>query len=380
MKIGYHAPLPPVRSGVADYAAALLGALRKHGDVVVNSAGTSVNLYHLGNNDLHRRIYSLALERPGVVVLHDAVLHHMLLGSFDETRYVAEFVYNYGEWSRDLAAQLWRDRRCSGSDPRYFQYAMLRRIAERSQALIVHNPAAANIVRSHSLAARLIEIPHLFSPPVLPAGWEVARLRQSMGFRPHTFVFGVFGYQRESKRVLPILRTFAELRAAGLDAGLVVAGEFVSRDLARAAEPLLRSPGVCRAGFAPEDTFWKLASAVDACLALRYPPAGETSGIAIRLMGIGKPVLITDSAESERLPETACVRVDAGPGETDSLAAQMMWLVRFPESAREIGRRARQYIGEKHSVERAAGSYWEALCAASCTMIVDSTKNGSEKH
>jgi len=69
---------------VADYAAALLPALRKHGDVIVNSAGGAVDLYHLGNNGLHHGIYSLALDRPGVVVLHDAVLHHMLLGSLDE--------------------------------------------------------------------------------------------------------------------------------------------------------------------------------------------------------------------------------------------------------------------------------------------------------
>jgi len=257
---------------------------------------------------------------------------------------------------------------------------MLRRIAEVSRAVIVHNPAAADVVLAHAPVAQVIEIPHLFSHPMLPAEWEVARLRQSMGFRPHTFLFGMFGYHRESKRVLPVLRTFAALRAAGLDIGLLIAGDFVSRDLAAAAEPFLRSPGVCRAGYAPEEEFWKLAAAVDACLALRYPAAGETSGIAVRLMGIGKPVLVTDSGENARLPETACVRVGTGEGEADSLAAQMTWLARFPDSAREIGRRAQSYIREEHSVDRAAGSYWEVLSAASCTMIVDSTKNGSEKH
>jgi len=359
--VGFYSPLPPARSGVADYAAALLPALQRYADVRVSSPRADLRLYHLGNNGLHRKIYSLALERPGAAVLHDVVLHHMLLGFFDENRYVDEFVYNYGEWSRDLARHLWETRKRSGSDPRYFQYAMLRRIAETSKVLIVHNPAAAAVVRAHAPAARLVEIPHLFTQPELPAEWEVARVRRSMGLAPHTFVFGVFGYLRESKRLNAILQVFRQLREAGLDLGLLVAGEFVSEDLARAVEPYLREPGVVRMGYAPEAEFWKLASAVDAGIALRYPAAGETSGIAIRFMGIGKPVLLTDCEENFRFPETVCLRVTPGVAETASLAAQMTWLVQSREAAREIGRRARVYIRENHSLDTVAALYAEAM-------------------
>ena len=65
-----------------------------------------INLYHLGNNPLHREIYQRALEKPGVAVLHDAVLQHFFLGSFSEQQYVAEFVYNYGAWNEDQAHAL----------------------------------------------------------------------------------------------------------------------------------------------------------------------------------------------------------------------------------------------------------------------------------
>ena len=78
MRVGFYSPLPPVRSGVADYAFALLGALP--GDVSVGVDG-DVNLYHLGNNGLHAEIYARALARPGVVVLHDAALNHFHLGA-----------------------------------------------------------------------------------------------------------------------------------------------------------------------------------------------------------------------------------------------------------------------------------------------------------
>ena len=50
---------------------------------------------------------------------------------------------------------------------------------------------------------------------------------------------------------------------------------------------------------------------VDCCLNLRYPGAGETSGIAIRLMGVGKPVIVTDNAENSDFPRGAVLRVSA---------------------------------------------------------------------
>ena len=42
-----------------------------------------------------------------------------------------------------LAEELWQARAASGADHRYFQFPMLKRVAERSRAVIVHNPAAA---------------------------------------------------------------------------------------------------------------------------------------------------------------------------------------------------------------------------------------------
>ncbi len=43
MTVGFHAPLPPARTGVADYAASLLAALRLYGSVELNSAKSDVH-------------------------------------------------------------------------------------------------------------------------------------------------------------------------------------------------------------------------------------------------------------------------------------------------------------------------------------------------
>lgn len=359
MKVGFHSPLPPARTGVADYSAALLGALRKFGEVAVSPEGADIHLYHLGNNELHRRIYERALERPGIVVLHDAVLQHFFLGSLDEQSYTNEFVHNYGEWSRNLARELWRGRASSGTENRYFQYPMLKRIAERSLAVVVHNPSAAQMVKRHAPSTPVVEIPLLFQPPALPARSEALRFRQSLGIHPGAFVFGIFGYMRESKRILPILRAFEKVKGR---AALLFAGKWISSDLARAAAPFLKRPGAFRIDHTPEPEFWRAALCVDACINLRYPAAGETSQVSIQMMGIGKPVMVTAGLETSRMPETACLRIEAGIAEESAISDHMVLLCGFPAMAREIGREAADYVASAHSADRAAELYWKTLC------------------
>ncbi len=360
MTVGFHSPLPPAPTGVADYSAALLAALRKVGAVEPGAARADVHLYHLGNNRLHDAIYGRALAEPGVIVLHDAVLHHFFLGSLGEARYVDEFVFNYGAWHGGLARSLWRERARSSGDPRYFEYPMLKRVAERSRAVIVHNPGAAAMVKAHAPHAAVHEIPHLFAPPESPPAYEMERLRAKLGIRGSTFLFGVFGHLRESKRLLPIIRAFEAARRCR-DMALLIAGEFASSDLERAIEPLLRNPGIVRVGYLSEAEFWLHAAAVDACVNLRYPAAGETSGIAIRLMGIGKPVLLSAGRETAPFPDDSCVRIDTGAMEESTLAAAMAWLAGSPCDAREIGARAAQYIAAHHGTEMVARRYWAVL-------------------
>jgi len=359
---GFYSPLPPAPTGVADYSAALLAELRLHGNVTVAPRRCDIALYHIGNNALHAEMYRRALDQPGVVVLHDAVLHHFLLGQLDRPGYVAEFIYNYGEWNRSLASELWRGRAASGSDSRYFEFPMLRRIAETALAIVVHNPAAAEAVRRHSPAARIVEIPHLFQEPHLPPVAEVLRLRDRIGVSQAAFLFGVFGYLRESKRLMNVLEAFEHVHQQLPQTALLVAGSFVSSDLERAAAPLLDAPGVVRLPYLDECDFWTAAAAVDACINLRYPGAGESSGIAVRLMGIGKPLLVTEGPETSRIPEDACIRIAAGLGERDSLIEHMILLTSMKQVASAIGRRGADHIQAHHRVTLIGTQYWNLLC------------------
>jgi hypothetical protein len=142
----------------------------------------------------------------------------------------------------------------------------------------------------------------------------------------------------------------------------LLAGSFGSSTYERAILTEARHLPVVRLGFLPEAAFWTAASAVDACVNLRYPSAGETSGIAIRLMGLGKAVILTDGPEISDFPEDACVRVDAGAGELPMLTEYMHWLVTSAHRpAPAIGQRAASHIRAQHCGEQAARLYWRAI-------------------
>ena len=88
MKVAYYSPPPSSRSGIADYSALLLPALDRRIDVEAvrpgrfrRTPGGAVALYHVGNDpEAHGWIVEALRRRPGVVVLHEFVLHHLVAG------------------------------------------------------------------------------------------------------------------------------------------------------------------------------------------------------------------------------------------------------------------------------------------------------------
>ncbi len=354
--------MPPARSGVADYSQWLVRELRREANVEVNPASpTGRPIYHIGNNHLHRDIYRLAIARPGVVVIHDAVLHHFHLGMLDEQAYVEEFVYNYGEWSRGLGMELWLNRRRSGADARYFQYPMLRRIAESAECVVVHNRGAAELVLRHAPAARIVEVPHLYEP----CGWVdpvvVERLRTSWGATPSACVFGVFGHLREAKRIAVTVRAFENVRRKNPKVFLLLAGAAGSLDMERALEHYSQVPGVIRIGHTPEAKFLTLCAAVDIGINLRYPSAGETSGITIRLMGMGKPVIVSEGPETSSFPVGACLKMALNAAEEATLVEYMKFLAGNRPQRLDIGRAAAAHIAEHQGLKTVVQKYLDIL-------------------
>jgi len=352
MKLGYHAPMPPAPTGVAQYAATLMKQLETRFEL---GPDADVDLYQVGNNGLHWAIYQRALASPGVVLLHDACLHHLLLGHLSQAEYVEEFVYNYGEWFRQTAERFWAARSNSAADPRFFERPMLRRLTDTARLVVVHNPAAEAAVLAHSPQARVRRMPHLFEPPRTHFIREVDEYRrQVLGVSHEETLFAVLGHLRESKRIDAVVRACERLRANGLPIRLLIQGKFVGPDLKRALGPRLAQEWIVRRAYLNEDEWWMQAHAIDLGINLRWPLAGESSGIATRLMGIGKPVVLTRGLETSVIPEAAAVRIDPGIAEQEQLEQYLAWLTINVEARRSIGRHAAIHTNQFHGVERVA--------------------------
>ncbi len=86
MRVAFLSPLPPARSGIADYSEALVESLKPLVDLeIVSSAAqpfdaakADIAIYQVGNNAHHDFVYETALKHPGVVVMHESNLHHLI--------------------------------------------------------------------------------------------------------------------------------------------------------------------------------------------------------------------------------------------------------------------------------------------------------------
>ncbi len=348
MRLGYFAPRVPARSGVAEYAEALAAALSPGGEVRWGESG-DLTLYQIGNNRLHWADYQRALRHAGVVLLHDAVLHHLLLSEMDRAAYVAEFIHNYGEWSAGLAGEFY-DRRAFG-DVRLFDYPMLRRLCEGQRMIVVHNAGAARRVKEHAPGVRVEVVPHLAQAASRSAAPE--------------FDFGVFGYFRESKRLGAVREALATMPQARL----LLSGDFVSADYERSMAPLLADSRVTHLPHCGRREFAARAGSVKVCVNLKWPVAGETSGITMQTMGLGVPTIVTDGEEVAGVPESACARVDAGVAERPMLAAMMQWLLCSPRDRTAMGDAAREHIAREHDPSRVAETLWTLLRTVAMVMV-----------
>ena len=392
-RVACFTPLSPVASGISYYSEELLPVLARALDLdvfvdgyaptevaMLHDAGVGLHqgrafertqrarpydaiIYQLGNSPAHAYMYDLALREPGIVVLHDVVLHHLRLwmavngGRAQRSAYAADLARLYGAAGAELARAVLRGQ----TPPTLFDYTLVEPVLDAARAVIVHNATSAERVRALRPSARVRVVPMgVPLPELLPRDEARARL----GVANDAFLVVSHGHVNPYKRLDVALRAFRRLLDTRPDAHFLIAGT-VPPQLAQTLDRQVRYLGlggrVRRLGFIAPGTVADLLAAADCCVNLRYPSAGETSASLLRIMGAGLPVLVSDAGSFRELPEGCCLKIPVGPVEEALLAEYLLALAHDDTLRGSIGAAARDFVGKAHSLERSARGYLDAL-------------------
>jgi glycosyltransferase involved in cell wall biosynthesis len=384
MRIAWFSPLPPQGSGIADYAAQILdgeGGLRGRAGVTADlwvdgvapdpavAAGRTVIdyrdrpglaarlaaydgvVYHVGNHPgYHAGILEMARRHPGIVVLHDYVLHHFLAhewlvrpGRCDRDGYVATMRRLYGDGAAERAAE-----GLAGRGPVVWEteavvdFPLCEGVVSSAAALVSHSDFVLRLVGPHLRGPGVkLNQPADPAPPGPP--------RPQLGLPENRFILSSFGFVTPNKRldvVIDALAADPELAARTL---LVVIGEPAGVDVRALAAARGVAGSVMATGRLPERRAFDLISASDACVNLRRPTMGETSAALLRIMSLGKPAVISDHGWYAELPDGAVVKV---PPDADArtVAAALRRLEADADFRERTGRAAREHALSRHTV------------------------------
>ena len=362
MRVAFFSPLPPARSGIADYSEALIQSLKplvllevfSGGHQPFDPARFDIALYHVGNNGHHGFVYEAALRHPGVVVMHESNLHHLMadltIKRGDWDAYLRECEYQGGAGALAFAERV----RKLEVGPDYEGVPMTKRLLAASRGVVVHSRFMREEMRTAGFSGPVAVIPHgAWIPQADRNGF-----RHKLGLDEATPLVGIFGYLKPYKRIAESLRAFRRLLRLVPNVKMILVGEPHPEF---PVEAMIRTMGLAASvrvlGFAPIADFVGYLGACDIVLNLRFPTVGESSGTLLRSLGLGKAVMVSEVGSFQEFPDDVCLKVPVGPGEEDLIFEYLNLLVSRPDVARQLGERARDYVARECNWATVAAQY-----------------------
>ncbi|HEV7817277.1 MAG TPA: glycosyltransferase, partial [Janthinobacterium sp.] len=229
-RLAFVSPLPPERTGIADYAAQLLPALLAHFDVELvlrqdsvilapelaalpqrsvawfeeHAGGYDHILYQFGNSPFHSHMFALLRAFPGVVVLHDFFLSGVL--AYEQMTGAIP-----GAWSHALyrshGYQALLEARNDG-DAAKETYPCNLEVLEGATRVIVHSEHALTLARSWygEQAGHHWSIVPL--PRAAPPQEDRLAARRALGIDAETVLVCSFGFIAPTKLSLELLQAW----------------------------------------------------------------------------------------------------------------------------------------------------------------------------
>lgn len=382
IQILWGSPLPPTRSGVSDYAVELLPELARlvrvrvlrppnwsipsdwPASVEIVPADTraevgEILMVHLGNNPHHlwtlERLHS---DRRLVVVLHDAVLHHLLVEStaaLGDDEGLAEGLIDAHQNAGNALAAARRTGHRGRLDP--FLFPARAPFLRDAAGVIVHSRWAEGLIgREHPG----VKVGRVGLSVADPGTIDRAVVRSELGLGPDDLVIMHLGFLTPEKGLVEILTGVAAASSIDNRVRLVVVGEGEELSVLQSAAARLKlEDHLVVTGWIEPELFPHIPAAADLGIVLRTPSAGETSAAALRFFAAGVPVAVGGTRQFLEWPERAAPRLTPGPSASADLA-RLLSEVGTPDWAGR-GETARTTYLEFHRPEQAARTMVEFL-------------------
>jgi glycosyltransferase involved in cell wall biosynthesis len=388
-RLAFVSPLPPERTGIADYSAELLPELARLYEIDVVTAQESVAdpwvlgntavrtpdwfkahagryervLYHFGNSSFHQHMFELLEAVPGVVVLHDFYLGH-LAAHQDLTG------IHPGSWARALYESHGYHavgQRYANKDAWEVASAFPCNLGVLRGAVgtIVHSEASRGLMADwygKGTADTWAVIPLLRVPA---HDIDRAAARRTLGLGRDAFVVCSFGLLGPNKLNRELLEAWAlsalakDPRCTLLFVGQNDAGDYGRKLLQRIAA-LGMADRVRITGWADARTFRLYLAAADVGVQLRTSSRGETSAAVLDCMNRGLATIVNAHGSMEAHPDDGVWKLP-DRFEPRELAAALETLRDDETRRRALGARARQCIRADHAPRRCAALYADAI-------------------
>lgn len=403
-RLAFFSPVPPAPTGIADYSAEVLALLEPRYDIEVfhdqeaadplpcpahrvgafaarhASQPFDLSVYQVGNAPAHDFTYAPLLRAPGLLVLHDLVLHHARARSFLDTpagrAYAADpsnavlrdaALREIEPYRRELARsypaqadRLVQAQLATVGDLLPYAYPLFRIPVEASRLVAVHNDFMADAIRAEAPGTEVVRISMPAAhTPVAPDA--VAALRVRYGLSADAFIVASFGLLTREKQIGTLARAVARATEAIPRLRLLLVGplpdpEGLARSLA-AIGVQDRTIVTGRVPLAELPAHMELAEVV---VHLRYPTARETSAALLRVLAQGRPAIVSDLEQLAAVPDDAVVRADLSDEEGDVTRALLRLNAR-PELRARLGANAAVFVRREHSGAACLAGYQRAI-------------------
>ncbi|EHL15312.1 hypothetical protein HMPREF9630_00681 [Peptoanaerobacter stomatis] len=402
-KVAFFTPLHPLKSGIADYAEEMLPYIKNRfqvdlfidsdyeaseevtkknhyiyifEDFVKLRESYDVVIYQMGNNNYHEKIYEYLIRYPGIVVLHDYAIHHLIAHIFynnykSDVKYFDEVLFNHGEEAKNIAYK----RACNGEmglwETDAVNYPMNKRILSKSISLITFSEFSKQNLESYNLGVPIKRIYlHCGGEPKLVTENEKNMVRKKYGIEIDSdeYLFCVFGFVTPSKRPYSIIEAFSRVIDSGKKAKLIFVGEVhdACKDLKTMVDKKKLTKRVKFTGFTDIDTFKDYLIASDFCISLRYPTMGETSGVLMRALSMGKPSIVTNIGTFKEFSDEMVIKISYKSTEIDELENAITKLISDKNLVENMKKLSYEYAQKYLSIEDTANDF--------CDFVEDTIK------